>query len=357
MALLLAGALLQACGSEVEQPSGSGEASSGEASGGGGGSSSGDGGAGGSTTSGGGGSAGSASSGSGSGSGLVDPIELAGDYDDTASSLALGPTDVYWANFSILGDNKYEYGVKTAPKEPGAEAYEVEGIWALAVAVDASHVYFTDGFSVSKKPLGGGSITQLATGQAIEAGASIAVDDESVYWPNRNLGTVMKAAKDGSSMETVASGQASPMRVALDDTHVYWVNTVDPGAVMSTPKSGGAPESIADNQHGPSALAVGPAHVAWTTTGDQTIWLAQKGGGQATKIASGHFSTAIALDDKHIYWLRSDTGAVRAPVGGGPTTTLSVGQTGCSEIALDDGFVYWTRNAVTKGSKVLKLPK
>ncbi len=63
----------------------------------------------------------------------------------------------------------------------------------LQLAVDADRVYFgsTQG-DVASVPIGGGAVTTLAPG----AGPiGIAVDANSVYWTNRDEGTVMKVAK------------------------------------------------------------------------------------------------------------------------------------------------------------------
>jgi hypothetical protein len=299
------------------------------------------------------------SSHSSSSAGGGEPTPIAGTLEETASSIALGPADVYWASYSILGDGGYESGVKKAPKEPGDASYEIEVVWPIAVGVDSTHVYWADGFSISKKPLGSGDVATIATDQELQPGASIVVDDTSVYWPNRDLGTVMKGAKDGSGAVVIATAQMLPTRVAVDDTAVYWTNTAQLGAVVSAPKDGSAIVTvIAADQPFPSALTVDDTHVYWTNVGNMTVMKVPKVGGVPVVVASSQFSTSIAVDATDVYWLASDQGVVRTPLaGGGTTTEMSVGQTGCSELALDDTHVYWTRNVYGEGAKVLKLPK
>jgi hypothetical protein len=351
--LVVAGALLLGCGSEPTQTTT-------DTTSGGGGGSGGSGGMGGVASGGGGAvtssSAGGATTSTSSSSGMGPEIGLAGTYEETAGSIALGPHDVYWASLTVFGDGTNEAGIKRAPKEPGEAEYEIKGPWAQAIAVDATHLYWADGSSLQKKPLGSDGTVTLAPA-AVQAGSTIALDETSVYWANTMPGTVMKAAKDGSGELQIAGGQTSPMRVAVDETRVYWLNQADPGQVMSAPKDGGEALVIADGQAFPATLAVDATHVYWTTNGNG-FWMrrAPKGGGPAEDLSGGQLASSLALDATHAYWIRAE-GVHRAPLAGGSWEAMTNPMTGCYEIALDESFAYWTRIAVTNGPKVLKVPK
>jgi hypothetical protein len=82
----------------------------------------------------------------------------------------------------------------------------------------------------------------LASGQ--EGPVAIAVDATSVYWtnttpvPQNPTGTVMKVGLAGGVPTTLATGQSGPEAIAVDATSVYWANEVGDGqgSVMKVAK-------------------------------------------------------------------------------------------------------------------------
>lgn len=124
--------------------------------------------------------------------------------------------------------------------------------WPWHLAVGPSDVYFAtelDGTVRSVAKSGSGEDV-LATEQDRPYG--VAVDGEAVYWTNRATnpatgacedaqGTVMTVSLSGGEPTELASGQACPYAIAVDEDSVYWVNyglDEQPysGSVMRVPK-------------------------------------------------------------------------------------------------------------------------
>jgi hypothetical protein len=109
-----------------------------------------------------------------------------------------------------------------------------------------------------------------------------AVDGQSVFtawgdpWAS-GTGDGSISASDDLGMAWLASDQTGPEAIAVDETHVYWVNTgtsasgFTDGSVMKVPRSGGAPSVVAMNQRHPVAIAVDESFVFWTNGGSDGV--------------------------------------------------------------------------------------
>lgn len=70
--------------------------------------------------------------------------------------------------------------------------------------------------------------------------------------------------------EVLATEQAGPVSLALDETHVYWVNQQG-GSVMRCPKvgCGEGPQTVILGIDSPSGIVVDDRNVYWTNFGDR----------------------------------------------------------------------------------------
>jgi hypothetical protein len=202
-------------------------------------------------------------------------------------ALASDGTEVYWSNWSGV---KAIYGLPFAPPtdDAGAPLYTSNGT-EFGLVVYGGNLYWTandtvvgDGV-VAFGPVGGGMGgmgTPIATSQANPLG--ISVDDSGVYWANNGaasagagdpLQAVLVQPSNGQPMVTIASGENHPIRVWADpsDVYVYWV---DEGTPDNAYNDGALKRARKDGDGGAQPLAVGQAHPV-DIAGDDTCvyWL------------------------------------------------------------------------------------
>ena len=160
-------------------------------------------------------------------------------------------------------------------------------------------------------------------------------------WPSPDGGTLL------------ASGQANPGSLAVDKTHVYWLDGGGggtPASVMRVPIGGGTPTRLATAQS-PSALALDATRAYWEDNG--SIFATPLEGGAVTRLAAGQSLVgSIAVDAESVYWRTVDwdsgLGAVmKAPIGGGAPTQLASTHEGVDwGLLVKDGNVYWADDGI-----------
>jgi sugar lactone lactonase YvrE len=158
------------------------------------------------------------------------------------------------------------------------------------------------------------------------------------------VGAVSRVSKAGGAVEVLASGEAQPTQLALDETHVYWTNQGNPGlaGVRRMAKQGGAPELFAPGES-PMGVAVDATHVYWCDWGAGKVQRRSKTGGVVQVLApSEPDANRIALDAQRVYWSSADHIASVAKTGG-PVTILSP-TFNAQDVATDGEGVYWTTN-------------
>ena len=136
------------------------------------------------------------------------------------------------------------------------------------------------------------------------------------------LGGIGGLGGGGGSVVALADNEDYPLRLAVDDTHVYWTCFAFPGAIRKVPIQGGTPVDLAVDQNHPKGLVVDSTHVYWTNSGDGTVRRVLKsgaggaGGGSTTLYEHAGGGPAagpagIALDDSgRLLWTTFNLGTV-----------------------------------------------
>lgn len=148
---------------------------------------------------------------------------------------------------------------------------------------------------------GGSSGPGLAT--ALDVPHSLAVDATHVYWIEQATGIVARVAKAGGMREEVSGGDPTSKWLGVDDTSVYW-NTKTANTVMKAPKSGGKADVLVNlmlSANGGHNLSLDATYVYWGEMGE--ILRVPKAGGNYEVVWSGSGSVGdLVVDDKNVYF-------------------------------------------------------
>jgi hypothetical protein len=89
-----------------------------------------------------------------------------------------------------------------------------------ALAIDGSTLFFEQGTDIKQISVAGGAVSTFAAG--VGTVSAMVARSGVLYWACGSCGTVVKQAVGGSTSILLASGQANPRSLAVDDTHVYF---------------------------------------------------------------------------------------------------------------------------------------
>jgi hypothetical protein len=149
---------------------------------------------------------------------------------DTETGIAVDATNVYFSAGGSIMQVGLGGGVATA-LAPGRAG-------AFGIAVDADHLFWANMFgnniaAVEDVVLGGGVPSTLATEQGTNSIVAIAADASGIYWADG--GAIMRSGRNGGEATKLAVSY-EPRAIALDASNVYWITTQ---AVMSIGKWSG----------------------------------------------------------------------------------------------------------------------
>lgn len=222
------------------------------------------------------------------------------------------------------------------------------------------HEYETVPGSLWRANLTSKHITQLASGS--ESPDGIAIEGTHVYWLDDG-GTLWRSNLDGTGpvSELVTSGTSCVANaIAVDSQHIYWscyVGTPSPGSPATPATIGRAdldgrnsdPSFITVGSGNIAGLAVDGGHIYWTdqvaSDSRGTIGRANLGGTRLRpRLVTGiHLPFGLAVNQQHIYWVDSNRGTIsRANVDGSHVIRRFIRAPAAEVVKIDRSHVYWT---------------
>jgi Stigma-specific protein, Stig1 len=180
------------------------------------------------------------------GGGLVERVTLDGGALTPlapAQSLPLGIAvsggNAYWVDAPIGDGGGAVMSAPTAGGTPvvvaAAPSTPLGGV--PAVVTDGANVYWIassadsgGGGDILRAPCTGGDASLFQTANAL----ALAIDATNLYWAD-GTNAIFAAPLGGGAVVTIAIGQDGPLGIAVDSTDVYWTSA-SAGAVMKAPK-------------------------------------------------------------------------------------------------------------------------
>jgi hypothetical protein len=233
------------------------------------------------------------------------------------------------------------------------------------MTVDATSLFFA-GLSggILKMNKGGGTPTAIVATGALISGLS--ADATSIYWSAQNLSpaSIMRAAKDGTGLTTLASapGSIGANRMVIDSTYAYYT-WQSPAELRKVPLVGGAFVTLAPTA-APSDVAVGGISAYWGDFNGHVSSVLEAGGTPSVvaSLASGQ-QTYLAADACGVYYgfQNAPLGIWFAPFGGGAPTMLATTVGGVDILRVDASHVYWAEinlaAAAGPGDRIMRVGK
>lgn len=286
--------------------------------------------------------------------------------------------------------------VESTPAPAGPAPCKVEQLYAgsrpHALAVDATHVYFVEGSTLSRLPRTGGPPQQLI--DRVESEPPMLVDDELIVCrrdARYDVG-LLRVAKDGS--RTVPIGTADECKLARVGQHLYFPINVDGYKpwLARKPVTGGAVEQLLALDRSLTEIVADASHVYFTTgrdnlyrfdpatrtstqlateragmmelgiTATQLAWLEYanlmrmpKSGPLAQPQVVANFQDVLsfASSGDELYWASVGERSWRRHVAGDANLRTFAVPAGSSSIAVDGKRVFW--NAFDKQGGIYTL--
>lgn len=262
--------------------------------------------------------------------------------------VAVDSRHVYWSVLSSTTGPRLEtlWMMAKAGGEPQVVIRDVAALTSLAAHDGRAYWAVSGGkiFRTGEGSTGPSELVVSAAGYPFQ----IAVDRHGLFWVDSNGGTVSRAGLNGSGVTVIASGQRGPQALALDETHVYWMNNawehkVPAFSAMKAPIEGGPASSLTGDQSSALGLAVGAEHV-YVTTATQLLRVGKDGAGLKVATSVDTVTSAPAIGGAPVYFGVSspEGGSVMSqPTDGATPAPVATGLRLPVAIAADATGVYW----------------
>jgi hypothetical protein len=224
------------------------------------------------------------------------PLARMGPHEDV-TAMATGDGTLCFA--SGRGGARERMTVRAGPEIRGPfKTVRADGPPVLAIACDRNDVFVVTADDpasgllqkshVERLPLGDPPGAAQTLGHSDGAITSLALDETRVYWADSLDEKIVAVAKNGGSPVVLAEGRGLPKSILAFRDALFWVEQRGE-SVWTMPKVGGSPRLVVQDFAGFAHLAAGPDGVFWineaAVSGGFRVLRAPLAGGDATPVA------------------------------------------------------------------------
>jgi sugar lactone lactonase YvrE len=183
----------------------------------------------------------------------------------------------------------------------------------VTVSPDGASLYFCELADASMSPPGPGRIWYITFGSNEQpyvfgpgqgGPVKVAADETALYWVNNAAGEVRRQWLDQGTPGgvAIADNQSAPVELTVDVRRqtVFWTNSGSGdfgGVVQGADVDGANRHTLGMGQASPRGISVGPTYVYWANAGNGTVMRALPGGGDLSAFTSDKHSPNDVLVD------------------------------------------------------------
>lgn len=248
--------------------------------------------------------------------------------------IQLDTTSIYWVE--IYGDVVKKVPIDGGPTTKVASS-DMGGNQAC-LAIDATHIYWSDWSTIWEMEKVGGPVTVLASG--LNSISSLRAHSTNLYF--RSDSGIEKVDLETHKVTILVPADSSldfQGGLVVDDTGIYFPDYLE-GFIFKTTLNGEQITTLAAGLDQPHGLLLDSGFLYWAER--NAIRQMSVTGGTIKTLVSGISPYQIAKDNTHIYWTDYDSGTInKFDLDTGSVATLAEIQEKPSILTIDENSVYW----------------
>ncbi|MFT3767973.1 MAG: DUF5050 domain-containing protein [Minicystis sp.] len=222
------------------------------------------------------------------------------------------------------------------------------------LAVGETYFYWSDNWGTVARALiqpAGGTprVTQYLAGVQ-SAPEQVFLSDSYVYWYNRGDQTIRRVQSDGTSLTTLATGEANVLALTVKNSVLYWSR--GNGVVMKAPKDAAPTMLVAASSAQSYGMVSDGSYLYWTDINNGFVYRTDVSTGFTNAIVWKHnspYAIALSPDGSQVYFTNASDGTIKSvPKNSGNLTTIAWAQDVPLRLDVSDR-VYWSNRGVNSG--------